>query len=120
MGIFLAAGGTARLGTYVTNYFEESFGASWKSNPTVVAAHDQCMAMLKSDDFCAVPRAGFDKFLVIRADNEIVNATDALDKVDAGDARAAGNAFRKGMEKRLVSRNLLTVIADTCSTCVGI
>jgi hypothetical protein len=67
-----------------------------------------------------VPRAGFDKFLVIRADNEIVNATDALDKVDAGDARAAGNAFRKGMEKRLVSRNLLTVIADTCSTCVGI
>jgi hypothetical protein len=78
------------------------------------------MAMLKSDDFCAVPRAGFDKFLVIRADNEIVNATDALDKVDAGDARAAGNAFRKGMEKRLVSRNLLTVIADTCSTCVGI
>ena len=120
MGIFLADGGVARIGNYISNYFEESFGVSWKSNPTIVDAHEKSVSMLKSEDFCIVPRAGFDKFLIIRGGTQIVNATDALDKVDAGDARAAGNAFRKGMEKRLVSRNLLTVIADTCSTCVGI
>jgi hypothetical protein len=120
MGIFLAVGGTARLTSHVEGYFEDSYGVSFKSNATHQAAFDAAVKMLKDEDFTVVPRAGFDKYLLIRADNEIVNATDALDSVDAGDARAAGNAFRKGMSKRLTSRNLLTVIADTCSTCVGI
>jgi len=120
MGIFLAPGAAARLTRVVEGYYESAFGSSWKSQPAVVAKYDASVAMLKSEDFCVVPRPGFDTFLVISAAGDIVNATDALDKVDAGDARAAGNAFRKGMSKRLVSRNLLTVIADTCSTCVGI
>ena len=120
MGIFLASGGSARLNGYIEAYFENAYGNTFKTNAAHAAAYAAAVEMLKDEDFTIVPRGGFDKYLLIRADNEIVNATDALDKVDAGDTRAAGNAFRKGMSKRLTSRNLLTVIADTCSTCVGI
>ena len=120
MGIYLAGGGAQRMNGFIEGYFENAYGVTFKTNATHLAAYTAAVEMLKEENFTVVPRGGFDKFLLIRADNEIVNATDALDKVDAGDARAAGNAFRKGMSKRLTSRNLLTVIADTCSTCVGI
>ena len=120
MGIFLADGGAQRMNGIIEGYFENAFGVTFKTNATHLAAYSAAVEMLKDEDFAVVPRGGFDKFLLIRAGNEIVNAADVLDKVDAGDTRAAGNAFRKGMSKRLTSRNLLTVIADTCSTCVGI
>lgn len=116
MGMYLSDMTPRRLNEYTSNLFE----SCKLTKVDIATATSNANKEFTSEGFVLLPHAGFDKWLLIQASTEIVNTTEMLNDVRAGDAKGAAKAFSKGMTKSLVSRNLLTIIADTCSTSVGL